>query len=74
MKRSFSILIIAALTLLICSCNRRELEVMDPQKAQITLKVDWPKGCRVIYTIRINMNTRPRLISGRVFLFVSVRL
>ena len=41
MKRTFSILIIAALTLLICSCNRRELEVMDPQKAQITLKVDW---------------------------------
>ena len=41
MKRTFSVLIIAALTLLICSCNRRELEVMDPQKAQITLKVDW---------------------------------
>ena len=41
MKRTFSILIIAALTLFICSCNHRELEVMDPQKAQITLKVDW---------------------------------
>ena len=42
MKRSpFSILLIAALTLLISSCDRRQLEVMEPTKAQIRIDVDW---------------------------------
>lgn len=37
----FSILLIAALTLLISSCDRRQLEVMEPTKAQIRIDVDW---------------------------------